>query len=133
MSFSLLGRNIARYKELDTLRLTTLPLLIGGALSLVLGFLIEGWPLFTNKGAWIVAWLAIVNTALGYLLYNHSLQDLTALEMNMVMNLSPLFTALLGWLILGESLAPIQFIGMIIMILGVFLVQMRNTPFVKLN
>jgi len=131
MSFSLLGRGIARDKELDTLRLTTLPLLIGGGISLVLAFVIEGWPIFTSQGLLVVAWLAIINTALGYMLYNHSLKQLTALEMNMVMNLSPLFTALLGWIILGENLSPLQIIGMLVMVSGVVLVQMRAMPAIK--
>jgi drug/metabolite transporter (DMT)-like permease len=128
MSFSLLGRGIARDKELDTLRLTTLPLLIGGGVSLVLAFVIEGWPVFTWQGALVVSWLAIINTAFGYMLYNHSLKDLTALEMNMVMNLSPLFTALMGWIILSENLTLVQIVGMLIMVCGVLLVQMRVTP-----
>jgi drug/metabolite transporter (DMT)-like permease len=128
MSFSLLGRGIARDKELDTLRLTILPLMIGGGISLLLAFLVEGWPMITVQGILVVAWLAIINTAFGYLLYNHSLRDLTALEMNMIMNLSPLFTALLGWVMLGERLSTVQIIGMLVMITGVVLVQQRIRP-----
>ena len=123
MSFSLLGRSIARDKQLDTLRLTTLPLLIGGGVSLILAFVVEGVPTFTWKGLLIVSWLAIINTAIGYMLYNHSLRELTALEMNIVMNLSPLFTALLSWMLLGEYLSTIQFVAMLVMIAGVILVQ----------
>jgi drug/metabolite transporter (DMT)-like permease len=131
MSFSLLGRGIARDKELDTLRLTILPLMIGGGSSLILAIIVEGWPIFTSQGMMVVAWLAIINTALGYLLYNHSLRDLTALEMNMIMNLSPLFTALLGWIMLGESLSGIQIIGMLVMITGVILVQRGIRPAIE--
>ena len=128
MAFSLLGRGIARDKELDTLRLTTLPLLMGGGITLALALFVEGWPVFSWKAGLIVAWLAIINTALGYILYNHSLQELTALEMNMVMSLSPLFTALLGWFMLGEGLSPVQFAGMLVMIAGVILVQRGANP-----
>jgi len=128
MAFSLLGRGIARDKELDTLRLTTLPLLIGGGVSLLLALAVEGLPLITWRGFLIVSWLAIINTAGGYMLYNHSLQELTALEMNMVMNLSPLFTALLGWILLGETLSLIQIIGMLVVIGGVILVQISANP-----
>ena len=123
MTFSLLGRGIAREKQLDTLRLTTLPLLIGGGVSILLAFIVEGMPQFSWQGLLIVFWLAIINTALGYLLYNHSLQELTALEMNMVMTLTPLFTALLGWLFLSETLSWMQIIGMLVVIGGVILVQ----------
>jgi len=128
MAFSLLGRGIARDKQLDTLRLTTLPLLIGGGVSLLLALAVEGFPLITWRGFLIVSWLAIINTAGGYLLYNHALQELTALEMNMVMNLAPLFTALLGWILLGETLSLIQIIGMLVVIGGVILVQRSTNP-----
>jgi probable blue pigment (indigoidine) exporter len=128
MAFSLLGRGIARDKQLDTLRLTTLPLIIGGGVSLLLAFAVEGLPLITWTGFLIVSWLAIINTAGGYLLYNHALQELTALEMNMVMNLSPLFTALLGWILLGETLSLVQIIGMLVVIGGVILVQRSAKP-----
>jgi drug/metabolite transporter (DMT)-like permease len=51
-----------------------------------------------------VLWLAAVNTALGYILYNHALQVLTAFEMNVMLNLSPLWTALMAWFLLSERL-----------------------------
>ncbi len=123
MAFSLLGRGIARERSLDTLVLTTLPLLIGGLISLILALVVEGLPKFTPRSIWVVAWLAFVNTSLGYLLYNHALRDLTALEMNIVMNLTPLFTAMFSWLLLGERLEAYQGIGMLVMIAGVVLVQ----------
>jgi drug/metabolite transporter (DMT)-like permease len=127
-SFSLLGRGIARERKLDTLTLTTIPLAIGGLTTILLALLIEGIPDFTRTGLLVVAWLAVVNTAIGYWLYNHALRDLTALEMNMVMNLTPLFTALLSWVMLGEKLVMIQIIGMVVMILGVILVQGATKP-----
>ena len=123
MAFSLLGRSIAREKTLDTLILTTVPLIIGGLTTVCIALVVEGIPQFTARSLWVVLWLALVNTSLGYYLYNLALRELTALEMNMVMNLTPLFTALLSWIMLGERLALLQGIGMAIMILGVVLVQ----------
>ena len=123
LSFTLLGRSLAREKILDTLTLTTLPLAIGGLLSTLIALFVEGIPQFSGRSWLIVLWLAVVNTALGYMLYNHSLRELTALEINMIMNLSPLFTALLSWFMLGERLGPIQILGMVIMIVGVIFVQ----------
>lgn len=130
MAFSLLGRGIAREKSLDTLVLTTLPLIIGGLIAICLALVVEGIPHFTSRSVWVVLWLAVVNTALGYLLYNHSLQELTALEMNMVMNLSPLFTALLSWILLGDRLGLFQGLGMVVMIAGVIMVQRGRKPVV---
>lgn len=132
LAFSLLGRGIARDGKLDTLTLTALPLAIGGILSMLLALIVEGIPQFTPKSIIIVLFLAVVNTSLGYLLYNHSLRELTALEMNMVLNLSPIFTALLSWVILGETLSMIQILGMMVVIVGVIFVQRFKRP-VHLN
>ena len=127
-TFSLLGRGIARERRLDTLTLTIAPLAIGGLISIIIALVIEGIPIFTAKGILIVVWLAVVNTAIGYWLYNYALKDLTALEMNMVMNLTPLFVAGLSWVMIGEKLEFIQIFGMVVMIIGVLLVQRVIKP-----
>lgn len=126
-AFGILGREIARDKQIDTLSLTAIPLGFGGGFLLLVALLLEGLPSFSLISWGIVVWLAIVNTAVGYTLYNHSLQILTALEMNVILNLAPLGTAVLAWLILGETLASIQIIGMVTVIIGVILVQRTGT------
>jgi len=123
MAFSLLGRSIARERSLDTIVLTTVPLIIGGLTTVFLALVVEGVPQFTTRSLRVVAWLALVNTSLGYFLYNHALRGLTALEMNMVMNLTPLFTAFISWILLGERLGLLQGLGLVVMIVGVILVQ----------
>ena len=127
-SFSLLGRGIARERSLDTLTLTTIPLAIGGLTTIIIALGVEGIPIYTPEGILVVVWLAVVNTAIGYWLYNFALKDLTALEMNMVMNLTPLFVAGLSWVMIGEKLEFIQIIGMVVMIAGVILVQLAIKP-----
>jgi len=128
LAFSLLGRSIARDGKLDTLILTALPLAIGGLLSMVLALIVEGIPQFSGKSILIVLWLAVVNTTLGYLLYNHSLRELTAMEMNMILNLSPIFTAILSWVFLGEILGTTQILGLVVVIVGVIFVQRFTDP-----
>jgi drug/metabolite transporter (DMT)-like permease len=123
--FSILGRTIARDQETDTLTLTLVPLVAGGGLLLVWAALLEGIPAFSVTGGGIVLWLALVNTALAYVLYNRALRVLTALEINMLLNLSPLGTAAFAWALLGERLSVAQIVGMLIVILGVTLVQWK--------
>jgi drug/metabolite transporter (DMT)-like permease len=121
--FGILGREVARERQMDTLSLTAIPLAFGGALLLLIALPMEGAPRFSLVGLMVVLWLAVINTALAYLLYNHSLQVLTAFEMNVLMNLAPLATAALAWMFLSETIAPIQVVGMIIVIFGVVLVE----------
>jgi drug/metabolite transporter (DMT)-like permease len=126
--FGILGRNTARAQTVDTLSLTAYPLAIGGGLLLLVAIPIEGIPHASLQTWGLVAWLAAINTALAYVLYNHSLQVLTAFQMNVLLNLAPLFTALMSWLLLSEQLSLVQFIGMVVVIVGVGLVQSRSGP-----
>jgi drug/metabolite transporter (DMT)-like permease len=124
--FGVLGREAARGQKVDTLSLTAIPLALGGGLLLLIALPLEGLPR-ASAGTWgLVLWLAAVNTALGYILYNHALQVLTAFEMNVMLNLSPLWTALLAWFLLGERLSSWQWVGMVVVIVGVVLVQRRQ-------
>ncbi len=128
--FGVLGREVAKAQQVQTVALTGIPLGFGGGLLLLLALVVEGLPnsgqSLTEPGlaGWaIVLWLAAINTALAYLLYNHALQTLTALEMNALLNLSPLGTALLAALFLHEQVVPAQLIGIVVLILGVSAVQ----------
>jgi drug/metabolite transporter (DMT)-like permease len=121
--FGLLGRVVARERKVDALTLTAIPLAIGGGALLAVALPIEGLPRLTPTGIGIVLLLALINTAVAYLLYNHALQCLTALQMNLVLNLSPFVTALLAGVILGERLGLMQWAGMAVATLGVALAQ----------
>ncbi|MBI5824558.1 MAG: EamA family transporter [Chloroflexi bacterium] len=121
--FGVLGRGMARDQQVDTLSLTAIPLAIGGGALMLIAFLIEGMPAFNPITLGIMIWLATVNTAFAYILYNHALQALSALEMNIMLNLSPLGTALFAWLLLDERLNIVQIAGMVTVLAGVVLVQ----------
>ena len=124
--FGILGREIARDQQVDTLSLTALPLAIGGAILLIVALPFEGLPHFSPTSFFIVLWLAAINTAFAYLIYNHSLQVMTALEMNILNNLAPLVTAGMAWIILNEELEPIQAVGIVVALIGIVLVQRRT-------
>ncbi|OGN73676.1 MAG: hypothetical protein A2X25_15060 [Chloroflexi bacterium GWB2_49_20] len=126
--FGILGRNTARAQTVDTLSLTAYPLAIGGGLLLLIAIPIEGIPHASPQTWGLVIWLAAINTSLAYMLYNHSLQVLTAFQMNVLLNLAPIGTAVMGWFFLNEHLTALQFIGMVVVIVGVGLVQRRDYP-----
>ncbi|MFP4321118.1 MAG: DMT family transporter [Anaerolineales bacterium] len=123
MLFSLLGRGIARAGDADTLTLTAVPILIGGVVLLILAMLFEDFPPTTWQGWAVIVWLALVDTALAYILYYRALKTLTALEINVLISLAPLGTAIFGWLLLNEALFFVQIGGMLLILLGVFVVQ----------
>jgi drug/metabolite transporter (DMT)-like permease len=125
-AFGVLGRDVARQGQVSTLVLTTLPLGIGGASLLLVGLPLEGLPHMTAVAWGLVLWLAVLNTAVAYVLYNHALKTLTALEMNVLLNVTPLVTALWAWFLLAERLTWIEGAGMLVALVGIGLVQQRR-------
>jgi len=124
--FGLLSRIAAINRQVDTLTLTALPLAIGGGLLLAIAVPIDGIPSASPRTWSLILLLAAINTAMGYVLYNHALQSLQAFEMNVLLNLTPIWTAVLGWLVLDEILSSAQWTGIFVVIAGVMLVQGRN-------
>ena len=122
-AFGVLGREVAREQKVNTILLTAIPLAIGGLSLLSIAIPLEGLPHMTANAWALVLWLAVVNTALAYMLYNHALKELTALEMNVLLNISPMITAIWAWVLLGERLSGVEWAGMIVMVIGVGLVQ----------
>jgi drug/metabolite transporter (DMT)-like permease len=122
-TLSILGREIARGRQVDTLSLTAIPLALGGGILLPIAFSTEGPPRFSAMAWAIVFVLAVVNTACVYTLYNHALRVLAAFEMSVIVNLTPLVTACWARLLLDERLSIIQTVGMLTVIVGVMLVQ----------
>ncbi len=128
VAFTLQTRGITRDGEVDTLALTALPLAMGGLVTLLIALAVEGLPSFTPR-AWGIVWvLALVNTALGYVMFNHSLRVLQAFELNVILNFIPLATAFFAWVLLGDRLTFLQVAGVITVIAGVALVQMGRRP-----
>jgi len=125
-TFGVLGREVARERRVSTLLLTALPLGIGGACLLLIGVPLEGLPHMTVTAWGLGLWLAVFNTAIAYVLYNHALRVLTALEMNVMLNITPLVTAIWAWFLLGEQLTRIEWVGMVVAVIGIGLVQQRQ-------
>ncbi len=124
--FTLAGRKIARAGTVTTLQLTSVPLLLGGIVTLLIAIPIEGIPSASPTTWGLVLVLAAVNTALGYFLYNHALQVLTAIQMNIILNLTPVWTAIFGFFLLDERLGWMQMLAIAVVISGVMLVQIKK-------
>jgi drug/metabolite transporter (DMT)-like permease len=126
---AVLGRAINRRAHLPPLLVTALSM-GAGALLLLAGGLTETGGLTMLDGlsikSWLmIAWLALVNTALAFTLWNYSLQTLTAMESTIINSTMLVQIALLAWLFLGESLTPPRLAGMALAVLGAVLVQKR--------
>jgi hypothetical protein len=69
---------------------------VGGLFLLGFVILLEGLPVLAPLGWAIVVWMAAISLAPASQIYSHALETLTALELNTLVNLSRLDTALLA-------------------------------------
>jgi drug/metabolite transporter (DMT)-like permease len=104
--------------------LTASSMAVGGVVLLGVGIGLEGWPALDATGLLIVGWLAVVNTAFAFTLWNHTLRTLTAVESSVVNNTMTIQIAVLAIVILGERLGPLQVIGLVMAALGAAIVQL---------
>ena len=101
---------------------------IGAVVLLAAGLGIQGMPALSPEAVAIIAWLAIVNTAAAFTLWNWSLRHLTAGESSVVNNAMLPQIGLLAWVFLGEAPGLAQWAGMILVAAGVALGQYRPRP-----
>jgi drug/metabolite transporter (DMT)-like permease len=70
--------------------------------------------------------LALVNTAVAFTLWNHTLRTLPAMESTVINNTMTVQIAILAVLFLGETLNGREVVGLAAVVLGTLLVQLRR-------
>jgi drug/metabolite transporter (DMT)-like permease len=121
-AYSLIGRSV----------LSSLPPLTTVCYSSIIGTLFLSLPaaredLFTHLSAisypsWIsLAYLGLGGTALGFSLYYKGIKTIGAGRAGIFINLVPVFSLLLSWAILGETIMPAVLAGGCMVLIGVAL------------
>ncbi len=123
---SLLGRSINRRKMAHPLVVTAISMGIGAACLLAAGIGIQGLPTLSAASWGIIGWLAVVNTALAFTLWNHTLRSLSATESSVINNTMLIQISVLAWAFLGETVAWVQIVGLVLVAGGSLVVQLRR-------
>jgi drug/metabolite transporter (DMT)-like permease len=124
---SLLGRDINRTRALDPMIVTLISMGAGSITLLVLGVLLQGLPRMDLLSWSIVGWLAIINSALAFTLWNMTQRILTATESSIINNTMLIQIAVLAWAFLDEHLTLLEIGGLMLAALGILLVQVRRS------
>jgi DME family drug/metabolite transporter len=108
---------------------TMATLFTGGALLLApaLVLLPIGW-LATGRGALAAVWLGLVPTAIAYVLFARGLRGLSAAEASTLTLAEPLTAALLGVLLLSETLSAAAVAGAVLLLLGLAVLGVSRHP-----
>jgi drug/metabolite transporter (DMT)-like permease len=128
---SLLGREINRQQMLSPLLVTFVSMGIGSLILLVISGLTQGFGSMAWQDGLIVIWLAVINTAFAFTLWNQTLRTLTAVESSLINSLMMPQIALLAFVFLDETLSPKEIWGLILVGIGVLIVQLK--PRIKYN
>ena len=123
---SLLGRKVNLQSHLSPLTVTFVSMGIGSTVLLIIGIVTQGIgnPSLSDWG--IILWLAIVNTAFAFTVWNHTMQTLTAVESSIINSLMMPQIAIMAWLFLGETITTKEIVGLILVGVGVLVVQLRK-------
>jgi drug/metabolite transporter (DMT)-like permease len=120
---ALLARQVNRSGRISASVVTLVSMGFGSILLLGLGLAFESLPRLGGKEWLIILWLAAVNTAFAFTLWNRSLQHLSAAQSGAINNTMLIQIAILAWIFLGERLSAIQIFGLSIALIGTVLVQ----------
>lgn len=123
---AVLGRYVNREARLSPLIVTVVSMGIGSFVLLVSGVTLQGLPQLSPTSWLIILWLAVVNTAFAFTLWNLTLRTLSAMESSIVNNTMLIQIAILAWLFLGENLGAKEITGLSLAALGTLVVQLRG-------
>lgn len=83
--------------------------------------------LATREGMIMALWLGLVTTTLGYVLFGLGLTALRASTVTTLTLAEPLTASLLGFIILGERLAPLGVLGLGVLALGIIVLTIGSS------
>ncbi len=123
---SLLGRGVNRDSLHSPLLITFVSMGIGSVLMLTIGIATQGIGELSWQDWAIIAWLAAVNTALAFTIWNQTLRTLTAAESSIINSLMMPQIAILALVFLGETLTAKEIIGLVLVSAGVIAAQLKR-------
>ncbi|OGU68866.1 MAG: hypothetical protein A2W30_01180 [Ignavibacteria bacterium RBG_16_36_9] len=128
---AVLGRNINRESRIIPIVVTIISMGIGSILLFVIGIIHQGLPPISFQNYLYLLWLAVINTALAFTIWNFTLRTLSAMESSIINGTMLIQIAVLAWIFLGEAITLQEGIGMLIAAFGALFVQLRKSPLSK--
>jgi drug/metabolite transporter (DMT)-like permease len=122
---TILGRYVNRAGDLSPLTVTVVSMGFGAMVLLTVGLVSQGLPPLSLLNWATIFWLALVNTAWAFTLWNHTMRRLSALESSIINNTMMIQIPILALLFLGEQLTWREGIGLILAGVGIVVVQVR--------
>jgi drug/metabolite transporter (DMT)-like permease len=122
---AVLGRNINRETRINPIVVTVVSMGIGSFILLISGVVLQGLPQISIQNLLYLLWLAVINTALAFTIWNFTLQKLSAMESSIINGTMLIQIAILAWIFLGEAITLQEGLGMLIAANGAVMVQLK--------
>ncbi len=123
---SVLSRGVLREGKYPVLVYTGVGMAIGATVLVIISRAWEWIPRLSLQMWGILIYLALVNTAMAFVIWNTILQRLTAFEANIINNTMLVQIAILSWIFLGDAITWKMAAGMAMVMGGAVLVNLRN-------
>ena len=81
---AIIGRDVNRNKNIHPIIITFVSMGIGALILLAVGLSVNGLPTISNRNWIYLFWLAGINTAFAFTLWNHTLRSLTVMESSII-------------------------------------------------
>jgi drug/metabolite transporter (DMT)-like permease len=120
-----LGRAVNRSAKISHILVTIVSMGVGSFVLLAVSALSGPLPALSAGDVFLITWLAAVNTALAFSLWNLTLQTLSAAQSGVINNTMLIQIAVLAWIFLGERLSLLQMAGLLVVAIGSLLVQVQ--------
>ncbi|KPB02668.1 EamA family transporter [Ahrensia marina] len=91
------------------------------------------WSTITHTNVLGLGYLGLIGAGLTYFIWLRGIRKLQPSAVSILGFLSPISASLLGWLVLNETLTPVQGLGMVIVLISVFAGQHALRPKTKRN
>ena len=124
-SSAILGRSINREAKINPVVITIISMGIGSVILLFTGIVIQGLPSISFTNLIYLLWLAVINTALAFTIWNFTLRSLSAMGSSIINGTMLIQITVLAWVFLGETIALQEGVGMLIAACGALFVQLK--------
>ena len=130
---AVLGRDVNRSGRINPYIVTLISMGFGAVVLLVVGITLQGLPSISMQNIIYLLWLAVVNTAIAFVIWNYTLRTLSAIESSIINGTMLIQIAVLAYIFLGEEISFKEIIGMSIAAIGAVLVQLKRRIKPKFN
>ena len=128
---SILSRAMGRRGTVNSITYTAISMLVGGSVSLILGLFVDGVQIVPLRVWALVVYMAVVNAALAFVLWNWTYTHLQSFEAALISSTMLVEVAILQWLIMGRTFGGFEILGMGLVMVAVILVQLKKIEFNK--